>query len=285
MATSDILDEAMGGTFQLTRGQQDKGDNDYLESHLQKFVENEQNGKDYDLTELAKYDSTWAHKMDDNYARLEQESDDGSDIMGNTAKIQQESEEGRTGQDLSNIQQVDDGDSMNKVELQQDEKDDDGKFDAFLQQMERGRGGDNQNIDSLLQQIDDGESENKNKMGALGQQMKDGSDYNEKQGLLQQQEDGGDKNDIDTVATQDNEGEANGNEEENAAAQWNNYWDGPLKVRCAAGYGLSSVYSIFNSGRRDRRFSYGCRRVSFCTGLLLYEYFNKIYKLFFCFLC
>ena len=257
VAASHLSDEAMDGIFQLTRGQQDKGENDYLESRLQKFVENEQNSKDYDPSELKSTDTPLAYEMDNKFASMEQYFEDGSENK-DMAEMQQHSDESRTDKELNNIQQ-DNDDSMNKAELQRDEKDDDGKFDALLQQMERGGGGDNEKMYSLLQQNDDGKNENENKL----QHIKDGSDDSEKiDGLLQQLEDGADKDGIEANASQDNEGEGTVNEDENAVVQWNNRLDGPLNVNCPAGYGISSAYSVFSSHHKDRLFRFGCRNVS-----------------------
>ena len=252
VAAFDFSDEAMDGT---SRGQQDKGENDNMESRLQNFVEKEQNSKDYDMAELKSTDTPFAYQMDVQFAAMQQDSEDGSENKG-MPEMKQDSDEGRTDHDLGNIPQDDDNSFITAAVLQQDQKDVDGKFDILFQQVEAGGDGNDENIYSLLQQTED--RENDNKM----QQIRDGNDDNENLVFLQQQKDGEDKDYTDAIVSQDNEREGNGSEEENAVAQWNNHWDGPLNVNCPAGYGLSSVVSVFSSHHRDRVFQFGCRRVS-----------------------
>ena len=255
MAAFDFSDEAMDAAFQFSRGQQDKGENGNMESRLQNFVEKEQDGKDYDMAELKSTDTPFAYQMDVHFAAMEQDSEDGSENKG-MPEMKQDSDEGRTDQDLGNISQDDDNSFITAAILQQDQKDVDGKFDILFQQVEGGGGGNDENIYSLLQQTED--RENDNKM----QQIRNGNDDNENLVFLQQQKDGEDKDYNNAIVSQDNEREGNGSEEENAVAQWNNNWDGPLKVNCPAGYGLNSVESIFSSHHRDRVFKFGCRKVS-----------------------
>ena len=57
------------------------------------------------------------------------------------------------------------------------------------------------------------------------------------------------------------DGGKEGGEDSTAVAQWNNRWDGPLRVICPAGYGLYRVYSVHNNHREDRLFRWYCKRV------------------------
>ena len=95
-------------------------------------------------------------------------------------------------------------------------------------------------------------------MGELQQDEED-SDYgNELNMLLQQEEGYGDEEPV-AIAAQD--GDGGGEKDETAVAQWNNCWDGPLHVKCRAGYGLYYVHSIHNNKKEDRLFKWRCKRV------------------------
>ena len=259
---SNLPDGGLELGLRSAQAQQDKGKDEYLDGRLQEFVETKQNGRDYDPAQVEGYNSPLADQMDE-FAGMEQESDDGSDKEENMADLEQDSKEGGTDHDLSNKQQ-NDGNSYNEAELEQDEVDNDGKVDSLPQQMNDG--GEEEKLDSLLQQTGDGEDGGNMEQDAINQQIGDGNDENnEKLEVIFQQMD----NDVEAIVAQYSE-DGTKQEDETAMAQWNNKLKGPLRVKCSAGYGLYYVYSLFNKGKMDRVFRWYCKKVSYiimCIGI------------------
>ena len=187
-------------------------------------------------------------------------------------------------EDFPNLQQDDDvqmeqddyptiQDVYNFLEMQQDgeegelQQDDKGE-------MEQGDDDDDENLAFLQRSIEDEIFEMDDRMAFANQDDGDMVHEKELEGLLQQD----DEDEGMVFATQDDEdtnqpsldreelvlAAQDGDEEEGggtAVAQWNNRWDGPLRVVCPAGQGLYRVYSIHNNGRQDRLFRWYCKRV------------------------
>ena len=278
---SDLSDGGLEVGKRSAQAQQDNGRDDYLDGRLQKFAETTQNGRDYDSAQVEDYNSPLADQMDE-FAGMEQESDDGSDKEENMADLEQDSEEGGTDQDLSDMQQ-NDGDSYNEAELEQDEVGNDGKLDSFPQQIDDGgeeekldslfqqtgvgEDGGNMEQDTINQQTGDGEDEGNMEQDTINQQIgDDGNENNEElEAILQQVDDGEANRDIKATAAQNGGGDEGNANRGTATAQWNNQLDGPLKIKCPAGSGLYSVYSYFSRKKKDRLFNWRCKRVGYLT--------------------
>ena len=215
-----------GKAWGETHEQQDE---DYSDGALQSFVAPQQEGgNDYNFAELEQYDST-----------LQQNGGDDNDFAEKFNAAPQQ--EGGNDYDFAELEKYDlELPSDTIVGLQQDSGEDEPESD--------------------FGKVEQDEYPDDEDMGELQQDEED-SDYGNELNMLLQQEGGyGDEEPV-AIAAQNGDGE--GEEDGTAVAQWNNRWDGPLHVRCRAGYGLYYVYSIHSNKREDRLFKWRCKRVSF----------------------
>ena len=176
-------------------------------------------------------------------------------------QLQQETGEDDSGE----LQQDDSPESDEAAEVEEDEMDKayETKIEALLQELEKQQEYDEDN--AQLQQDDEGGEDNlvdveqddekepsEEEMEALLQQDNEDGDS-----LFQQGEDGAN----DEMALEAQDGNEEGGEG-TAVAQWNNRWDGPLRVVCSPGQGLYGVRSVHSNSKQDRLFSWYCKKVS-----------------------
>ena len=148
------------------------------------------------------------------------------------------------------------------VQLQQEDDTSDAGLESLIADLQQEDDTSDAGLENLiadLQREDDDEVFEK-KLEALIQQgsEEDGLAFAEDgdDGLVFATQDGDDGM---VFTAQD--GGKEGGEDSTAVAQWNNRWDGPLRVICPAGYGLYRVYSVHNNHREDRLFRWYCKRV------------------------
>ena len=182
-------------------------------------------------------------------------------------------------EDFPNLQQDDDvpmeqddyaafQDAYNFLEMQQDGEEGELQQDDEGEMEQEGDDDDLQDLAFLQRSIED------DRMAFANQDDGDMVREKELEALLQQD----DEDEGMVFATQDDKdtnqpsldreelvlAEQDGDEEEGggtAVAQWNNRWNGPLRVVCPAGQGLYRIYSIHDNGREDRLFRWYCKRV------------------------
>ena len=194
-------------------------------------------------------------------------------------QLQQETGEDDSGE----LQQDDSPESDEAAEVQEDEMDKayETKIEALLQELEKQQEYDEDNAqlqqddengeDNLVDVEQDDEKEpSEEEMEALLQQDNEDGDS-----LFQQRVDGADNDEMALEAQDGNEEGGEGT----AVAQWNNRWDGPLRVVCPPGQGLYGVRSVHSNSKQDRLFSWYCKKVSvlLCMYLATGSYINYNY--------
>ena len=208
-------------------------------------------------------------QQDDYDVQLQQE-DDTSDagLESLIADLQQEDDTSDAGLEslIADLQQEDDTSDAGLesliADLQQEDENSDAGLESLIGDFQQEDDNSDAGLESLiadLQREDDDEVFEK-KLEALIQQgsEEDGLAFAEDgdDGLVFETQDGDDG-----MAFTAQDGGKEGGEDSTAVAQWNNRWDGPLRVICPAGYGLYRVYSVHNNHREDRLFRWYCKRV------------------------